>query len=386
MRGSIKRRGQGWRIIADTGRDPSTGRRKRHTATFRTKREAEAALTGIIEQANTGAYVAPAKLTVGDFLRRWQRDYVASNTRPRTAEEYAKKINTHIIPAIGAIPLAGLRPDHLQAFYRKSLESGRRDGKGGLSARSVVHLHRIIREALGHAVRWGLLARNVALAVDPPRPVNREMATLDAEGVRRVLDACEGTIWHVAFHLAIYTGLRRSELLGLRWKDVDLVLGTLSVVQAMHQLRGGRIIFTEPKTAKGKRMVALVPATAVLLRAHRERQEADRELLGAVLGPEDLVLAHADSSPMTPYSMTQAWARLAARTNVRNVRLHDLRHTHATLMLKQGVHPKIVSERLGHANIAITLDTYSHVLPGLQEEAARRFAEALDQPSLQAAS
>ena len=386
MRGSIERRGKSWRIIADVGRDAATGKRLRHTETHRTRRDAERRLATILEQANTGAYVAPAKLTVGNFLHTWLRDYAATNTRPRTAEEYGKKVETQIIPGIGAIPLAGLRPDHLQSLYRKALENGRRDGKGGLSARSVVHLHRIIRESLGHAVRWGLLARNVALAVDPPRPVNREMATLDAEGVRRVLDVCEGTIWHVAFHLAIYTGLRRSELLGLRWKDMDLVLGTLSVVRAMHQLSGGRIIFTEPKTAKGKRMVALVPATAVLLRGHRERVDADRALLGLGLGQDDLVLAHADGSPIHPDYMTEVWATTADQVGYPSVRLHDLRHTHASLMLKQGVHPKVVSERLGHANIGITLDTYSHVLPGLQEEAALRFAEALDQPSPQAAS
>ena len=183
-------------------------------------------------------------------------------------------------------------------------------------------------------------------------------------------------------HTLIWTGLRRSELLGLCWKDVDLDLANLRVVQGLHHLNNGTYILQESKTAKGRRAVALSPASCMLLRAHREHQEADAEFLGLPLMGESLVFGHVDGTPRAPATLTHAFAKLAKRIGLAGVRLHDLRHTHASLLLRQGVHPKIVSERLGHANIQITLDTYSHLLPGMQEDAIARFDEGLRQEAL----
>lgn len=377
MRGTIKKRGKSWRIVVDTGVNPVSGKRTQHTETRRTKHEAEDRLAELIGQVNTGGYVKPSRLTVADFMRRWLREYAATNVRPRTYEEYAKKVEAHIIPCLGAIALSDLQPSHLTKFYQDRLAKGRLDGKGGLSGRTVVHLHRILSEALSHAVKWNEVIRNVATAVNPPQTDHREMAVLDAEGVSKALAAVEGTVWHTIYHVAIFTGLRRGEMLGLRWRDLDLTLGTLSVVQVMHQLKGQRIIFSDPKTRKGKRSVALAPSTVLALRAYRERVEADRAMLGLAISQEDRVFTKPDGSPITPYAVTQAWRALTKKHSLGSVRLHDLRHTHATLMLKQGVHPKVVQERLGHANISVTLDTYSHVLPGLQEAAALRFEEGL---------
>jgi len=321
----------------------------------------------------------PTKLTVGDFLARWLRDYVATNTRPRSYEGYEVICRVHLVPNLGHIPLKALQPAHLQAFYAEQLKNGRKDGKeGGLSARSVLHHHRVLSEALTHAVKWGLVGRNVAEAVDPPRPTRKEMATLDAAGVQRLLEAAQGTPYHAALHLAIYSGMRRSELCGLRWQDVDLALGTASVCQVLHVLRGGRRVFMEPKSAKGRRLIALSPAAVLALRAHRERVEADYAKMEKPLAPSDLVFAWADGSPMLPDTLTHGYEKIAKRAGIYGVvRLHDLRHTHASLMLRQGVHPKIVQERLGHSTISVTLDTYSHVTPGLQEQAALRFEQEL---------
>ncbi len=173
--------------------------------------------------------------------------------------------------------------------------------------------------------------------------------------------------------------MRRSELLGLRWKDVDLDMATVSVTQVMHRLKDGRVIYDEPKTAKGRRLIALTPTAALALKAHQERREADRALLEAPLTADDLAFAHLDGSPLVPDRITKVFGRLTCRLGLK-VRFHDLRHTHASLMLQAGVHPKIVSERLGHAGVAITMDIYSHVLPGLQEEAADRFSKLLAGP------
>ena len=206
------------------------------------------------------------------------------------------------------------------------------------------------------------------------------MRALTPEDVHRLLDACRDTPWHPMTHTLIWTGLRRSECLGLRWEDVDLEFASLRVVQVLHQLKDGTFVFQEPKTTKGRRAVALSPASCLLMRAHREQREADAELLGQQLTRGTLVFSHVDGSPRAPATLTHAFRKLADRIGLRGVRLHDLRHTHASLLLRQGVHPKIVSERLGHANIQITLDTYSHLLPGLQEAAALKFDDSLAQP------
>jgi len=203
------------------------------------------------------------------------------------------------------------------------------------------------------------------------------MVTLEPENVHIFLNAAHDTPYYVPFYTALYTGLRRSELLGLRWRDVDLDLATLSVVQTLHHVPKKGYIFKEPKTKRSRRLVDLSPSLALLLRGHRANQELEKKLLGRMLIPDDLVFCYPDGTPLPPNSVTKAFHKLAKSLGMSRIRLHDLRHTHATLMLSQGVHPKVVSERLGHSSVAITLDTYSHVLPGIQAAAARRFDEGL---------
>jgi integrase len=195
--------------------------------------------------------------------------------------------------------------------------------------------------------------------------------------VHPFLNAARETPYHTLFYTAIYTGLRRSELLGLRWRDVDLDLATLSVVQTLHHVPKKGYTFREPKTKRSRRLVDLSPSLAVLLREHQANQELQRKLLGRSLMPDDLVFSFPNGAPLPPNSVTKAFQKLAQSLGLSNIRLHDLRHTHATLMLRQGVHPKVVSERLGHSSVAITLDTYSHVLPGIQAAAARQFDDGL---------
>lgn len=259
-----------------------------------------------------------------------------------------------------------LKPQHIQKYYADALESGRRDGRGGLSARTVHHHHRVLYEALRHSVKHGIIVRNPAEAVDPPRPSDTGIAMLGPNEVLLLLEVAKGTPYYPVFFTALYTGLRRGEVLGLRWCDVDLELATLSVVQTLQQLRTGEYVFSEPKT-KASRRIALPPSLAILLREHRMRQEDARKLFGKTLVQTDLVFSHPDGRPLRPNTVTRALATIGRSVGLKGIRLHDLRHAHATLMLQQGVHPKVVSERLGHSSISITLDTYSHVLPGLQD-------------------
>ena len=202
------------------------------------------------------------------------------------------------------------------------------------------------------------------------------MQTWDEDNITTFLEFAKDSPYYALFYLALFTGMRRSELLALRWCDVDLLLCQVYVSRSLHILKGGKVIFRSPKTAKGRRTVALSPSAILVLKEHYEKQKLERTMLGIPLTDDDLVFSHLDGSPLLPDSVTHAWIKLVLRTGLKSIRLHDARHSHASLMLKQGIHPKIVQERLGHTNIQITLDTYSHVAPGLQQAAATRFDEA----------
>jgi len=380
MRGSIRQRSKGsWEVCIDIGRDPATGKRLRHFENVKgNKKDAQRRLNDLLYSLEQGAYVKPSRLTVGEFLEQWLQGYVATNTAPKTRSRYEEIVKLHLIPAFGSLPLLALRPQHIQKYYTKALESGRRDGQGGLSPLTVHKHHRVLYEALKHGVRQGILIRNVAEAVEPPHGQSKRPLTLRPSDVQLILNAARETPYYVLFFTKAYTGVRRGELLGLRWCDIDLEEATLSVVQTLQQLRDGTYIFREPKSKLGRRRIALSPSLVVQLWEHRLKQERARKLLGKPLMPTDLVFSHPDGKPFRPNTVSRALQEIAQSIGLKGARLHDLRHAHATILLQQGVHPKIVQERLGHSSVATTLDIYSHVLPGLQEAAARRFEEGLE--------
>lgn len=377
MRGHIiKRYKNSYTIVLSLGIDPSTGKHRQQWVSIKgTKKEAEKRLAELLHQLDTGTYLKPGKTTLSEFLERWLEEYVWPNLAPRTAEGYQSIVRRHLIPALGKMALTQLKPEHLQRYYAEKLSAGRYDGNGGLNPRTVRHHHMALHRALQVAIKWGLITRNPADAIDPPRCQYTEIRTLDEDGVQTFLDAARHTPYYAIFHLALFTGISRSELLALRWSDVDLTLCQISVNRALHRLRNGTFVFRPPKTAKRRRRVALSPSAARVLREHREKQEALRLVIGLTLHDDDLVFAQPDGRPMLPDTVSHAWTKLVKKLGMGHVRLHDARHSHASLMLKQGVHPKIVQERLGHASIQTTLDIYSHVVPGLQEAAAARFDE-----------
>jgi integrase len=270
------------------------------------------------------------------------------------------------------MPLENITPVDLNGLYRSLLQDGRADGRGGLSPRTVRYAHSILRKALADAVRLGYLETNPSLAADPPtaRAARaRQFPTWNPDDLRRFLQSVHADPLYAAFYLAAASGMRRGELLGLRWCDLDLESRQLSVVQCVievaHAVRIG-----PPKSDHSRRMIALDQKTVAVLAEHKKRQQGKRLQRDASLAPDDLVFAQDDGSPIHPGCFSQIFGRRVATARVPRIRFHDLRHTHATLALRAHVHPKIVSERLGHSTIAITLDIYSHCIPSMQREAA----------------
>ena len=376
MKGHIRRRGKSWAVVFDLGRDANGKRRQKWHAVPGTRRDAQRELARLLNELNTGAYVEPSRMTVGEFLDRWLTDYAKPKVSPKTYERYQEMIDGHIRPALGSYLLPKLAPLHIQAFYSRALASGRKDGKGGLSAQSVVHFHRLLNKAFAQALKWQLLARNPIQAVEPPKAQRQEMRALDEDETASLLSLLGATRLYMPVMLAVTAGLRRGEILGLRWSNVDLATGTITVVQSLEQTKAG-LRFKVPKTHRSRRCIALPTITVETLRSHRVRQAEDRLALGPAYEDHDLVCPRPGGSPWPPDVFSTAFAFFVRRSSIRPFRFHDLRHSHASHLLRAGVHPKIVSERLGHSTVSITLDTYSHILPGMQEDAVRLIDAAL---------
>ena len=268
MRGHIvKRYKNSYTIVLNLGRDPATDKPKQQwTSVKGTKKDAEKRLAELLHQLDAGTFMKPGKTTLGEFLERWLNDYARPNLAPRTAEGYESIIRQHLIPALGNITLTQLKPEHLQRYYSETLSSGRCDGKGALSPQSVRHHHTALHKALQTAVEWRLLSRNVADAVRPPHVERPEMQTWGEDDMAHFLEAAKPTPYYALFYTALFTGMRRSELLALRWSDIDLLLCQVYVTRTLHQLRDGSIVYRAPKTAKGRRMVVLSPSAALVLR------------------------------------------------------------------------------------------------------------------------
>lgn len=378
MKGMIVQRSKGsWTLVFDVGRDGQGKRKQKWKAVRGTKADAERELRRVLRTLDTGAYVEPSKLSVAEYLERWLKDYAKPNTAATTFDRYSEIVKLHLVPALGATLLAKLQPLQIQGYYAQALEIGRRDGNGGLSAQTVLHHHRLLKEALGQAIKWRLLVRNPADAVEPPRPQRHQIRTLSESETARLLERTKSSYLYMPILIAVTTGMRRGEVLGLRWLDIDLNAGMASVRQTLEATKDG-LITKQPKTAQSRRQVSLLPMTVSLLRAHQTNQKKARLALGPAYIGHDLVCSRTDGQPINPRQLSKDFLSLLRRSEgLPRIRFHDLRHTHATQLLGQGVHPKIVSERLGHTTIAITLDTYSHVMPGMQEDAALRLDAAL---------
>lgn len=352
--------------------------KKRRTVYGKTRAEVAKKLARALSDREDGLVFDAGNLTLGDYLDRWLLECLKGTVRESTFERYEYAVRPHIKPALGRIKLKSLTPAHVRGFYREKLEGS--GGSRGLAPATVHKMHVVLHKALDQAVADGLIPRNVTDALKIPRIDREEINPLTAEEANRLIEAaCDADERLQALYvLAVHTGLRQGELLALKWDDLDLQGGTLRVRRTLTQA-GGKYSMSEPKTKKSRRTVRLTPGAVAALQGHLERQMGEMDRLGSLYKPGGLVFANETGGIINPSNLrNRSFKRVLQRAGLPDdTRFHDLRHTCATLLLSSNVNPKVVSEMLGHANIAITLDTYSHVLPDMQEKAAKALEEAL---------
>jgi integrase len=357
--GHIRRRGaHSWGIKFDV---PSSNgaRQTRYTTVRGTRRQAQARLTELLSESARGITADPSKESLAAFLTRWDA-WASTNLSGKTLERYRGLITHQILPVLGAISVQRLRPVHLQEAYAKLLQGGGITGKP-LSSRTVGHVHRLLHRALGHATTWGILLQNPASVVSPPRVHAKEIEIIRDDEVRIVLEALRGQPLRMIAVLALATGMRRGELLGLRYRDIDLEAGKIRIERTLEQTRTG-LRFKAPKTRHGRRTITIPACVVEELRVHRLAQQKQRLALGLGReGPDDLLFTAADGEPMKPNVVTNEWLRATAAVG-RSVGLHALRHTHASSLIHDRVDIVTVSRRLGHASPEITLRVYAHLL------------------------
>jgi integrase len=371
MKGHIKQRGKVWYAVLSV-RDPQTGKRKVRFISLPNangKRDAQQALARIVTEINSGTYAEPDKTTLAQLLERWLA-HIKTQVTPRTYGGYAERVRNNIIPALGATRLIKLLPEQISEAYSKALTSGRCDGKGGLSPQTVKHIHVVLKQALAQARVWRAISHNPADLVKPPKLARGEMQTVNTDQTAAMIEAARGTPIFIPILLGVLCGMRRGEICALRWRSIDLDAGQLSVVASTEQGRGG-MREKEPKSGKG-RLIALPPMLVAELRRHRMQQAEWLLRLGVRLTDDHYVCLREDGESVWPSSLTRAFRTFMRRHKLPQIRFHDLRHSHATHLLAANVHPKIAQERLGHSNVSITLNTYSHVVPGMQQEAAAK--------------
>jgi integrase len=322
-------------------------------------------LTKAMAQRDSGLAFEAGKLTVAEYMNKWLVESARNRLRPKTYKDYSGLTRLHIVPALGHIKLKKLTPLHVQSFYGTKLESG-------LSKRTVEYIHTVLHSALKQAVRWELVPRNVTEAVDPPRPERKERPTFNLDQARLFLKAARDDGCEALYVLVIHTGMRRGEVFGLRWDDVNLDNGWLHVRQALAP--DGKS-FSLPKTAKGRRRIRLTPEAIEALKKHRIAQHQKRLQLGSEWRDHGLVFCSSVGTPMGPDNfIKRQYKPLLRRAELPYIRFHDLRHTFASLMMPNVQNPQIVQEMLGHSRISTTLDIYSHLSEDMQEEAVGRFA------------
>ncbi len=371
MRGHIKQRTKGsWSISIYLGKDKKTNKKKYKWYTVRgDKKDAEKFLTEKLRELDTGTFIDSKDINVRQYLDFWYEQHCLNNLSPTTYESYRRNLDNYILEELGHIKLEDLKPMHLQFFYTKC-------SKKGLSNKTILYFHRIIHCALNQAIKWQFIIRNVADCVDTPKPEKYKPLVLNNKEITELINVISNTDIYIPVMIAIYTGMRRGEILGLTWKNIDLAQGTLNVVQALYPTENG-LIFSSPKTENSIRKISMPLTLINILKEYKIKQQTIKNRLGNNYNDLDLVCSQIDGNPIHPTRLNHKFRDLLKQNNLPLIRFHDLRHTHASLLLKEHVEPKVISERLGHSNIRITLDIYSHIYEETNMEVADTFDKLL---------
>ncbi|MCM3079598.1 site-specific integrase [Brevibacillus invocatus] len=372
MKGHFRKRGSTWSFAISLGTDETGKRRQITRSGFKTKKEAEIACAEMITKYDTGELVISKKQTLESYLQFWLENHAKSTLRTSSYTNHETVINSRIIPALGKVELDKLTPIQVTK-YLTELQ------KEDLSADYVKYIHAVLKKAINQAVKWQLIPKNIMDHVDPPRLTAKEIITWTPEQANEFLSYAEKDKYYIAFVLAIYTGMRRGEILGLRWKDIDFEQAKISIQQTLYRPANQGIIFQEPKTKSAKRRIAIPQFVLQELKRHKARQNKFRLEYGAGYEDHDLVVSYDDGRPQDPRNLLRHYERITKKSGLPPIRFHDLRHTHATMLLQMGEHPKVVSERLGHSRVGITMDVYSHVMPDMQKDAADNFEKMMKQ-------
>lgn len=361
MRGHVRKHGTGWQYVVNLGKDPITGKRKTHSkGGFTKKKDCETALAKKISDIESGNYFEPQKISIVDFMKYWLESR-STKLSPSSIKRYSELI-AHINAYLGSMQLSSLKPLHIQNFYNNV-----RVDKN-LTNATVYKIHSVLATALKDAVRWQMLINAPTQYVIPPRPEKPTMEVWDADEVVLFLEKIKDNKLYIPVLLAAQTGMRLGEICGLKWENVDLVNGVINVRLSLQQI-GKEIIIKQPKTKGSIRTITLMEDTIKALKVHKRKQ---LELKLQTGNTYDYVCGWEDGRPFVPDNVTKNFPRLIKKYNFKKIRFHDLRHTHATLLLQLKISPKVVGERLGHSIISTTMDTYSHVLPNMQHEAAEK--------------
>ena len=359
--GSIHRRKDGrWAAVVDLGYE--SGKRRRKYFYGKTRGEVQKKLVKANRDLQLGLPAPSDRLTVAGFLDSWLENSVRNILKPRTVESYEMVVRLHLRPALGRVALTKLTPERVQKYLNQKLETG-------LSPRTVTYHRAVLRSALGKAEKWGQIARNVAKLADPPRVPKTEVKPLSQEEVQQLLQTARGDWLEALYVCAVALGMRQGELLGLRWEDVDLEGRTLTVAKALQRL-DGRFQLVERKSTHPRRRISLPQLVVRALGRHRARQSQGRLLAGPEWDDWGLVFVTRRGTPIDASNLVRRWHKPLERAGLRRCPFHDLRHTAASLLLSQHVDPRVVMEILGHSQISLTMNTYAHVMPALQREAA----------------
>lgn len=373
MKGSVFKRGKTWSIDVRLNKKEDGGWNRERKGGFKTKKEAEAYLADVIAKANAGEYYEYTDMSVADYLNLWIEQHGRLNMKPSTFANRKNLIHARIIPILGKYKIEDLKPIHFAKLYNDMYANGYSSG--------YIHTtHSVLRSAFKQAVKWQIASRYVMENVDAPRLESKkklETWTLqEASQFLRYTSALENDYRHIIYVLAIFTGMRKGEILGLRWSDIDFEKKTLQVVQTVYKPLNQPPTIQAPKTAGSVRAIAIADNVVDELREHKKKQNQLRLRFGGAYNNHDLICPRTDGKPMDPRGVNDHFEEMINKTGMKKIRFHDLRHSHATIMLQLGEHPKVVSERLGHRDVNITMNTYSHVLPNMQQDAANRMSEA----------